>query len=163
MAKKPTLHVSALPAETKLAFFPLLEQWFKQATIAAAAVALENELRLQVVALAFPGATEGTTTMELGHGKQLKLDTRINRSVDRTQYEGLKSFIDSFVDDGSDPEKTAKVRRLQGIIDSCVSLKPEVVVSGYKELSDDDKLLVADVFTEKPGTPGLTIHTPPAK
>lgn len=160
MAKQPIRKVASLTEQEQADFYTVLTVWHEQATIAAAAAAREQEIRIALVAKFFAGATEGTVTMEIGHGKQLKADIRINRSIDATQYDGLKSFVDGFIDDGSDPNKARRVRHLQGLIDNVVSLKPQVVIGAYKELDPSDKLLLADVITEKVGTPSLKIHTP---
>jgi hypothetical protein len=162
LAKKPTLSAAALPTEQKAIFDAALKNWEKVAKEAAELTAKENELRTQIVNMFFANAAEGTNTMKLEDGRELKADIRINRSVDRSQLEGLQAFLDANKM-ANDPDIIARCELLKGIIDRIVAYKPELVQGEYKDLTPEAKKLMGDIVTEKVGTPGLKVHVPPPK
>lgn len=158
MARKPKFTASALPAEQRSLLVQALAAWQKTAEEAAALSLKETELRLNIVNTFFGGAGEGTNTLVLEDGKELKADIKFNRKVETTQLDGLRAWLAA---NANNPQHSNRAAVLQGILDACVEYKPSVIVGNYKELDDDAKKLIADVITEKPGTPGLKIHIPP--
>lgn len=159
MAKKPVASVSDFTEDKKQALYSKITAWHNAAAEAAKYSATENTLQKEIAAEFFDNPTEGTNTLDVGFGKVLKLDLRISRSVDTAQYEAMvKKLLENSNSD--DPEHSVQVQELKDILAKCVTFKPQVIVSGYKALSGDEKLLIADVIKESVGLPGLVLHTP---
>lgn len=150
MAKKPVLSAKALSEEEQAAFYATLSEWKKAKDKAAEYAAKELELRNALVAKYFPNGTEGTNTMTLDYGKALKADIKVNRSVDRAQLNALLEI----------ERPKGEESNILPLLDEVISYDPKVSVSAWKELAPEDKLLLADIITEKPGTPSLSIETP---
>lgn len=148
MAKKPVSSVKSFDETRKAELYAKLGEWHKAAAKQAEWRAKELELRDELAAF-FDNPTEGTNTLELDYGKVLKLNAKVNRSVDKAQLEAYKALATAAHD-------TEALK----LLDSVIAYDPKVMVGDWKKLEPADRLKLADVITEKPGTPELTIETP---
>lgn len=167
MAKAPILVAGKLDPVKQAAFYAALDAWHKAQAAANAAleaaaplVAAADEAAAALITGFFTNATEGTNTVELGFGKQLKYDQPISRSVDKTQLSVLQEFLNS-TDDLS-AETIALRDKVKEAMGACIVHKPDVSVSGFKSLDDDQKKLLGGLVVEKLGKPKLSIHIPKA-
>ena len=148
MAKKPVLSAQALDETRRKELYDLIGSWHTAKVKSSSWRAKELELRNKIAEF-FTGATEGTNNMTLDYGKILKLNVKVNRSIVPEQLEALKNL--------SVAGKNDNVLKL---LDAVIKYKPELVTGEWKKLGKDDIALLADVVTEKPGTPELSIETP---
>lgn len=148
MAKKPVQSVKSFDETRKAELYVKLSAWHTAVNKQAEWRAKELELRSELAAF-FKDATEGTNTLELDYGKALKLNVKVNRSVDRAQLEAFKNLAIA-----------AKDEDALKLLDTVVAYDPKVVVGEWKKLPKEDVLKLSDIITEKPGTPELSIETP---
>jgi len=160
MAKKPILVVAKLPETEQGIFYTTLDNWYKANEAAAAAIAAEKKAREALAEIAFKDATEGTNTIELGFGKQLKVECRINRTIDKAQLEALKAFAADEADQA--PDAIALRKQVAALLEELIRYKPDLSVTAFKALDADQKKIVGDLVTEKLGSYGVSIHTPKA-
>lgn len=149
MAKKPFAVASSMHHETRNRLYTKLEAWYKVSEESAKLRAQEMELRREIVDEFFTDAGEGTSTISLDYGKALKVNKTITRSVDAAQLEALKVLA----------HEQGKTSVLVAI-DTLFTYKPSLSVSEWKELTDDERKVFAEIVTEKPGAPSLSIETP---
>ncbi|UPT53337.1 hypothetical protein [Synechococcus phage Yong-L2-223] len=135
--------------ETRKRLYTKLENWHKLAIEVAKLRDQENELRREIVDEFFAGAEEGTNTITLDYGKVLKANVTINRKVDAEQLEALKTTA----------KDTGKTSVLMAI-DTLFTYKPSLSVSGWRGMTAEEQKVFADVITEQPGSPSLSIDTP---
>jgi hypothetical protein len=76
-------------------------------------------------------------------GYILQADHKINRSVDEAVVSALM-----------------KADNTRPLAEKVFRYKPELVLKEFKGLSLEDKKIIADAVTEKPGTPALKIVLP---
>lgn len=155
MAKKPVQSVKTMDETQKATLYADISAWHAAKAKMAEWTSKERELRDAIVAKYFPEGTEGTNTMNLDFGKALKANITVSRGVDKAQLEAMKTSEDAKL--AADPEYKSN---LMPLLDEVVKYRPEVSTSGWKELSAESRLLLADVVTEKPGAPSLSIETP---
>lgn len=148
MAKQPR-SIDTLPESEQVEFYTMLNDWYELSEQAAVLKAKENEARRALVAKFFPDAKEGVNTLSIAYGKVLKANVPVTRTVDDPQLEALKKLATS--------EGRVSVLSL---CDTLFTYKPSLAVGEWKDLSDDERKLFADVITEKPGMPSLSIETP---
>jgi len=148
MAKKPALSAQSLDETRRNELYKLLGDWHTAQAKSAAWRAKELELRGKIAEF-FAGATEGTNSMTLDYGKVLKLNVKVNRSIVPEQLEALKNLAIAGKNDN-----------ILKLLDTVVKYKPDLVTGEWKKLGKDDIALLADVVTERPGTPELSIETP---
>lgn len=160
MAKKPILIVAKLPETDRTIFYAALDNWFQANEKAAAAIAAEKKAREEFAAAYFGNATEGTNTIELGFGKQLKVECRINRTIDKAQLEALKAFAADEADQA--PDAIALRKQVAALLEELIRYKPDLSITAFKALNEDQKKIVGDLVTEKLGSYGVEIHTPKA-
>lgn len=122
-----------------------MSEWFDLTQQLETIKARELQLRNELFAESFADPVEGAAhnKRELGDGWILQGDYKINRTIDQAVVSTL-----------------AKGDNTAPLIDKLIRYKPELVLKEWKALSDEDKVLVADMVTEKPGTPGLKIVKP---
>lgn len=159
MAKKPIMIVAKLPELEQATFFTTLDNWYKANEAAAAASAAEKLAR-EALTPYFASATEGTNTIELGFGKQLKVECRINRTIDPAQLSALQDFAKDEADQS--PEAIALRAQTKALLEELIRYKPDLSVTAFKALDADQKKIVGDLVTEKLGSYGVSIHTPKA-
>ena len=136
----------------------LIIEWRKAQAALNAAKEAEAALRASVVSTFFPteaAATdaEGTRNVELGNGWKLKAVFKINRTLNNK-------------DDATD-KALAKIEKLgaEGKLwaDLMVTWKPELSKRDYDRAPDKYKKILAEVLTEKPGTPSVELVEPKVK
>jgi hypothetical protein len=156
MAKKPVLDVKGLDETQKAALYAKIGEWQKAKSKAAEWTAKEMDLRKEIVAEFFPAdCEEGKNNMKLEWGKQLGFTRVINRSVEKVQ---LKAALElEAAKKAADPTYKSNILP---IIDEVIQYEPKVSVSAYKELSEESRLLIADIVTVKEGAPTLALETP---
>lgn len=102
----------------------------------------EQELRNGFARL-FTQPKEGVNHLITADGFDLVLDYKVNRKLDVAVLDAVMSEL---------PENSA-FRQL-GVL---IEYKPALVMSGYRLLPDDQRLIFCQALTETPGTPGLEI------
>ena len=160
MAKKPILVVAKLPETEQAIFYSALDVWYKAEEARALAAAAEKKAREALAEAYFKNATEGTNTIELGFGKQLKVECRINRTIDKPQLDAMQAFCADEADQS--PEAVALRAQTKALLEALIRFKPDLSVSAFKALDADQKKIVGDLVTEKLGSYGVEIHTPKA-
>lgn len=131
------------PSQDDREFWKDLNEWKKLTDEIAKKADEEKQLRLKLAAH-FDNVREGTNKMELGYGKVLELQHRINRKIDEAELDaGLVS-------------KTLPI----DVCNELFTYKPNLSVAKWKDLDDKTRKLFASVITEEAGTPGLKIVTP---
>lgn len=94
----------------------------------------------------FPSPKEGTNTEKLPDGYQLKGTHKIDRKVDEAALATLTATMQE-----------------QGIrVDELFVYKPSLSMTGYKELTAEQRLLADQCLIIKPGAPSLAIVEPKA-
>lgn len=133
-----------LPPEEKDAMFAAISAWNNVAKKLAPLIAEEKELRKALFSKYFTAPREGTNAITLGFGKELKAKYPINRKINEEALDA------------------ASVNKLitPELLHEVIKYKPSLSVGAYKDLTDDQKKLFADIITEEPGTPALEIFTP---
>lgn len=124
-----------------------LEQWHEVRAKAAEFANKEKELRLEIFGLAFPKPEEGSkyNKLELGDGYVLQGDYKINRTIDVAALDEVKKKMDPVA------------------FNRAFRYVPDLIKSGFKDLSDDQKQIASIAIVAKPGTPALEIVLPKKK
>lgn len=118
--------------------------WTESKIVLAKAKAREAILRAKIVKTFFATPKEGTNYHELGNGYKLKLVHKVDRSIDTPLYTNL---LGQFKELEIDTNQLAETK---------LSLK----VAFYKKLTDEQKLVVDQCVTSKPGSPTLEFVKP---
>lgn len=105
----------------------------------------ELALRVELFKRQFPSPVEGSAEnkVPLGGGYILQADHKINRNVDEAVVSALM-----------------KGDNTRPLAEKVFRYKPELVLKAFRDLSEEEKKIVADAVTEKPGTPALKIVLP---
>jgi len=119
--------------------------WYRVDQQLSAVKVRELELRKALFARSFPAPVEGSAQnkKDLSEGWILQGDYKINRSVDDAVVSALM-----------------KGDNTRALAERVFRYKPELNLKEYKGLSPEDKKLIADAVTEKPGTPSLEVKLP---
>ena len=125
----------------------LLDEWHHASTQADHFKSLELKLRNQLFDGHFSKDERGTQKIRIEHEMALIGNAKFNYTIDRP---GLEATLAA----AGDNERA--------IIDSVISYSPKVKEAAFEALSDEDKKLVSDFITVKPGTPAIEIK-PAAK
>ena len=118
--------------------------WNEAKQALAKAKAREAILRAKIVKTFFATPKEGTNYHELGKGYKLKLVHKIDRKIDAPLYTNL---LPQFKEHEIDTDQLAETQ---------LSLK----VAFYKNLTDEQKQVVDQCITSKPGSPTLEFVKP---
>jgi len=121
----------------------LLQQWSEIVTQLNTLKAKEMTLRKQLVATVFPSVLEGTQTLPLNNGWQLKMTQPFTRSLNQDK---VPEFL-----------KAAKKYKLDPAL---IRTKYELSVSEFRKLEGEPLLLLQDIMTTKPGAPSLELVPP---
>ena len=123
----------------------VLNDWYEITQRMAADKLREIELRKQLFGAAFPDPTEGSkdNKFSLADGWVLQGDYKINRTIDAAVVSTLM-----------------KGDNTRPIVENVVEYKPSLVLAKWKGLDTEDRALLADMVTEKPGSPTLKIVKP---
>lgn len=140
----------------------VLVEWDKRKKALEQAKADEMEFRKYVVKRAFPNPTEGTNTIELGNGYELKANIKFNYNL------ADNDIVEKTL------EKIAKIGN-QGtfIADRLVSWTPNFLLTEYRQLQEEMKKgsieatqiikLISEMLIVKDAAPSLNIKEPKAK
>lgn len=113
----------------------------------------EALLRKRVFNHYFPAPTEGSKDNKVplndGTGAIIQADHRLNRKVDEGELEKLKEAIKA---EGSNLPKLS--------FSKLIKWKPEVAISEYRKLSDEDRLVFDRCLVVTPGMPEVKIVIP---
>jgi len=123
-----------------------LENWFELSTNLAVIKEKEMELRKRIFRFYFINPKEGVNTAELDYDCKIKGTRKINRKV-------LEKELTAY---GSEIVKA-------GIPVDVIRWIPELSVSKYKALSDEQKKVFDQCLEIKDGAPELEIKIPKAK
>lgn len=121
----------------------------------------EKQMRAYIVKRAFPNAAEGTNTLELGNGYQLKAGVKFNYNLDRDNDKVWDAL-----------DQIAKIGNKGSFIaDRLVSWKPSFLLTEYRTLCDENateeekqiRKIIEGVLTITEATPTLEIKEPKKK
>lgn len=101
--------------------------------------AKEMEMRQKLFSSAFAMPKEGVNNFELMPNLIVKGTYKLNRTVDKSTLGATLKQLPS------------------GYEEALINWKPEVKVSAYKKLTDDQRLIFDQCLTIKPGSPTLAI------
>lgn len=123
-----------------------LAEWYKMQQKLAKLKSAEALLRNKIFKGLFLAPTEGTNKHQLndGTGAVLKATHVINRSVDEGALDALKEEL-----------RNKKIKTAD-----LIRYKPELVISEYRKLTDEEQKLFDRVLIVKPGTPQMEIVIP---
>ena len=136
--------------ETTTNFAKLIGEWKEAKEALNKLRAKENELRKQVVSMAFAKSDnrEGTFNRDLENNWKLKVTFKQNRTLVK---EGLDVALGKM--SAISPEGALLAKRV-------VKFKPELVVGEYKKLPNELRNIIDAVVTTKPGLPELELVAP---
>lgn len=129
-----------------------LAQWYKMKQELGRLKSAEALLRAKIAKFFFPAPVEGSRNkvpLNDGTGAQLQLDHTINRSVEIGSLDALRKEI--AVEGYNGPKLN---------LDELVKWKPEVNMSAYRALTDEERLFFERALIVKPGSPSLDINIP---
>jgi hypothetical protein len=124
----------------------LLEQWYaakQEAAEAQKKIERERELRAAVFSLAFPSPKEGTNSLDIGSGYTLKATYKLDRKVDDEAAQALIAE--------------------QAWTGNFFKWKADLNVKKYKELPEEQRLVLDAVLTVKPASPTIEVTAPKEK
>jgi hypothetical protein len=113
----------------------LITAWYEAEKNAKAWAEQERDLRQRIVATAFPSPTVGTNKTRIDHGMALIGTVRINYKIDQEELSRCP------------PELVEKI----------IKLKPSLIESAWKSMTDNERKVFADAITETPGLPALEL------
>ena len=130
-----------------------LATWFKLKKKLAEIKGTEAMLRGRIFHYFFPNPTEGAKDnkhpLNDGTGAVLCADHVINRTVDEQQLEALREAMFA---EGSNLPKLDLTKLIRW--------KPELVLSEYRKLSEEERHTLDQALVIKPGSPQLDITIP---
>ncbi len=141
-----------LQKETEVTYEDLVKLFKMQEELAAMKGA-EAMLRKRVFAHYFPNPTEGSKDNKVplndGTGAVLQADHKVNRKVDESELEKLKEAIKT---EGSNLPKLPFTK--------LIKWKPEVSITEYRKLSEEDQQVFDRCLVVTPGMPEVKIVIP---
>lgn len=144
MAKPPILVAATLGDAARLELDTAIVIWRETLTKLEAAQEAEREARAAITDKYFKGCEEGSNTVALMSGARLVAEVRINRTVVPEQYQLCRSYA-----------LQSQNNDLTALLDSTFKQKPDLIIKSWKELGGNARKTLADIVTEKEGTPGL--------
>lgn len=123
-----------------------IQEWYGLQEILKTSKEREMVLRLKIFNSMFNEKTEGTKTVDLAQGWKAKGTFKLNRSIDIAAFDTSKDHL----------------RSLNIPIDLLVTYKPELSVSVYRKLTEEQKAEFDAVLTIKEGSPTLEFVPPKA-
>lgn len=131
----------------------VLLHWQSLQTDLAKAKEQEMSFRKYVVSRAFPQKVEGTNTLALGNGYELKAGIKYNYKLDGDN-EKIEAALDELANAGNEGPFLA---------DRLVSWIPSLSIKEYRELSPQYKNIIDKVITITDAAPTLEIKEPKVK
>lgn len=121
-----------------------LVEWYQLKQQLAEVKEREMELRKKIFASFFPEPIEGTNKSPLSDGYVLKATHSIDRKVDDATFQNIKAELLN-----------------RGIaVDSVVKYKPELSISAYRLLTEEQVKFFDQCLIIKPGSPQLDVVKP---
>lgn len=136
-----------------------LAEWYKMQAELGRLKSAEALLRGRIFKHYFPTPKEGTNNVPLndGTGAVLKGQHVINRSVDQGALDALRKSV----------QEAAALREQGGQpniplinVDKLVKWKPEVAITEYRQLTEEERHFFDQCLVIKPGSPQLEITIP---
>ena len=124
-----------------------LEEWYQLKLELKEVQERENALRKEIFTSAFPEAAEGTNTLELADGYVLKAVYPYTRKVDEAVLSNLHG----------------QLKKLHISEDKLLKWKPELAITFYKTLTEEEKHVVDQFLIVKEGSPQLEVVLPKRK
>lgn len=136
-----------------------LAEWYELQEQLGKLKSAEALLRGRIFRHYFPTPKEGTNNVSLndGTGAVLKGQHVINRTVDPGSLDALKKAQQdalALLASGGNPN--VPVLKL----DELIKWKPEVAISKYRELTEEERMFFDQCLVIKPGSPQLEITIP---
>lgn len=125
----------------------LVSEWYTVSQQLKELQEKEKELRNQVIGELFPNVpedAEGTFSLPLGGGYKVKSTYSLTRKIDEATLLAMRADFDKA---GID-------------LDEVVQWSPSLKVSGYRKLNQEQRELLDEVITSKPGAVRLSIEPP---
>jgi hypothetical protein len=116
----------------------LIQDYLEAKKLASEYKKQENDLRVRIVEQFFPSAGEGTHTTDF-KGWEIKAGVRYNYKFDAKSLEEYEYLFN---------EAEA----------ACVKRKPELQLSAYRKLSDEERATIDSCVVVTPGLPTLDIE-----
>lgn len=111
--------------------------------------ASEMLLRLKIFGAKFPTPVEGTNSLPLSAGYVLKGVRKIDRKLDEPEFAN-ETFLEGCMSRNFNPNKLVK-------------RKPELVLSEYRQLTEEQRGFFDSALIIKDGSPSLEIVLPKSK
>lgn len=124
-----------------------VKAWLELKQAAKIANDAEMTARKAMVAAYFPPKNEGSMTRKTPSGLSVSVTFTINRTIEKGTLTAL----------------TPQFEEAEISLDALVRNKPELVVSEYRLLSDEQRMLFDQAMTIKEGTPQVEIKVPKAR
>lgn len=144
--KPPVFEESKLGVASQLELSAEIAVWREAKTALANATAKEMETRLTIVNKWFPNFVEGTNTGKL-RAAELKCGMGLNRNVSQDKYKEAWAWATL--------EDTPPRLKLRELLLKVFKPTYDISIGAWKALDDKERLKLADIVTEKPGTPSL--------
>lgn len=137
-----------------------LAEWYRLQTELGRIKSAEALLRGRIFRHYFPTPKEGTNSVPVndGTGAVVKGQHVINRSVDQGQLDALRVAMTTAYGAHAVPGATPNIPKLN--LDELVKFKPEVSITKYRELTEEERLYFDQCLVIKPGSPQLEIVIP---
>lgn len=128
-----------------------LAEWYKVKQQLGKLKSAEALMRTRIFKFFFKAPKEGTNKVDLndGTGAQLKADHTINRTVDIGSLDALKA--QQAVEGYNGPKLN---------YDELIKWKPEVSITAYRQLTDEERHFFDQCLIIKPGSPQMEISIP---
>lgn len=127
-------------------YLQMLDEWEDAAARLTVLKAKEMDLRLKLIAGAFPNPKEGTNKHKLPDGRELVGQVKVTRKIDEASLPVILAAM-----------------REKGVAntDRLVKYKPELAKSEWNTLSDEMKLIFSPAVIAVPGAPSFEVKPAP--
>ncbi len=128
-----------------------LAEWYRVQEQLSKLKSAEALMRSRIFKFFFKNPKEGTNKVPLndGTGAEIKATHVINRSVDIGSLDALKATM------GTEGSNLPKLN-----LDELIKWKPEVSISAYRQLTDEERNAFDQCLIIKPGSPQLEVSIP---
>jgi hypothetical protein len=132
-----------------------LAKWFKIKKELSDLKGTEAMMRSRIFKFFFPTPTEGSKYNKVplndGTGAVLSADYVINRTVDQAQLDALREEMFA---EGSNLPQLA--------LDQLIKWKPELSITAYRALTDEERNVIDCCLVVRPGSPQMEVKIPKA-
>lgn len=130
-----------------------LMEWDRLKKLVSETKDIELEFRKYIVSRAFPQREEGTNTVELGNGYELKVQVKYNYKLDPDNAK-IDAALDRMAKLGNEGSFVA---------DRLVNWSASLSLTEYRTLEPQYKKIIDEVLTITEAAPTLVIKEPKAK